>query len=77
MAILASIGAPGLPSAGMVTMIMVLQSVGLPIEAIAILLPVDRLIDAVRTAINVEGDLVGSVVIDHFSRQASLDHRSD
>lgn len=77
MAILASIGAPGLPSAGMVTMIMVLQSVGLPIEAIAILLPVDRLIDAVRTAINVEGDLVGSVVIDHFSKQASLDHRSD
>jgi len=55
MAVLASIGAPGLPSAGMVTMIMVLQSVGLPVEAIAILLPIDRLIDAVRTTVNVEG----------------------
>jgi Na+/H+-dicarboxylate symporter len=67
MAVLASIGAPGLPSAGMVTMVMVLQSVGLPIEAIGILLPVDRLIDAVRTTVNVEGDLVGSLVISRLS----------
>jgi Na+/H+-dicarboxylate symporter len=66
MAVLASVGAPGLPSAGMVTMIMVLQSVGLPVEAIAILLPIDRLIDAVRTTVNVEGDLVGAVIIHHL-----------
>lgn len=70
MAMLASIGAPGLPSAGMVTMIMVLQSVGLPVEAIAILLPVDRLIDAVRTAVNVEGDLIGSMVVDRIDSSA-------
>ncbi|OGX38434.1 MAG: glutamate:proton symporter [Omnitrophica WOR_2 bacterium RIFCSPHIGHO2_02_FULL_52_10] len=63
MAILASIGAPGIPSAGMVTMIMVLQSVGLPAEAIAILLPVDRILDAVRTMVNVEGDTIGSAVV--------------
>ena len=44
-AMLAAMGAPGIPSAGMVTMVMVLQSVGLPAEAIAILLPVDRLLD--------------------------------
>jgi Na+/H+-dicarboxylate symporter len=68
MSILASIGAPGIPSAGMVTMIMVLQSVGLPVEAIAILLPIDRLIDTVRTAVNVEGDLVGAVVINRLSQ---------
>jgi Na+/H+-dicarboxylate symporter len=49
-----------------VTMIMVLQSVGLPVEAIAILLPIDRLIDAVRTTVNVEGDLVGAVIIHHL-----------
>ncbi len=63
MAMIASMGAPGVPSAGMVTMVMVLQSVGLPAEAIAILLPIDRLLDTIRTAVNVEGDLVGSVVV--------------
>ncbi len=50
---LVSIGAPGIPSAGMVTMIMVLQSVGLPAEAVAILRPIDRLLDTVRTMVNV------------------------
>lgn len=60
---LAAIGAPGIPSAGMVTMVMVLQSVGLPAEAIAILLPIDRLLDTVRTMVNVEGDMVGSLVV--------------
>jgi len=62
-AMIAAIGAPGIPSAGMVTMIMVLQSVGLPVEAIAILLPIDRLLDAFRTTVNVEGDMVGSLIV--------------
>ena len=62
-AMLAAIGAPGIPSAGMVTMVMVLQSVGLPAEAIAILLPIDRLLDTLRTTVNVEGDMVGSLVV--------------
>jgi Na+/H+-dicarboxylate symporter len=62
-AMLGSMGAPGIPSAGMVTMVMVLQAVGLPAEAIAILLPIDRLLDAFRTAVNVEGDMVGSLVV--------------
>lgn len=61
---LASIGAPGIPSAGMVTMIMVLQAVGLPAEAVILLLPMDRLLDTVRTMVNVEGDMVGAVVVD-------------
>ena len=65
-AMLGAMGAPGIPSAGMVTMIMVLQSVGLPVEAIAILLPVDRLLDTFRTAVNVEGDMVGSLVVQKF-----------
>ncbi len=63
MAMIAAIGAPGIPSAGMVTMVMVLQSVGLPTEAIAILLPIDRLLDTLRTTVNVEGDMVGSLVV--------------
>ncbi len=68
-AIIASIGAPGIPSAGMVTMIMVLQSVGLPAEAIAILLPMDRLLDTVRTMVNVEGDMIGALIVQKMSRR--------
>ncbi len=65
-AMMAAIGAPGIPSAGMVTMVMVLQSVGLPVEAIAILLPIDRILDTFRTMVNVEGDLIGSLVVQHW-----------
>lgn len=67
-AMIAAMGAPGIPSAGMVTMVMVLQSVGLPVEAIAILLPMDRLLDTLRTAINVQGDMVGSLVVQKLVR---------
>lgn len=67
-AMIASMGAPGIPSAGMVTMVMVLQSVGLPAEAIAILLPIDRLLDTLRTTVNVEGDMIGSVVVQKLVR---------
>lgn len=67
-AMIAAIGAPGIPSAGMVTMVMVLQSVGLPAEAIAILLPIDRLLDTFRTAVNVEGDMIGSLVVQKWVR---------
>lgn len=71
-AMIASLGAPGIPSAGMVTMIMVLQSVGLPAEAIAILLPIDRLLDTVRTVVNVQGDMMISVVVDRYTREAEI-----
>jgi len=54
----------------MVTMVMVLQAVGLPAEAVAILLPIDRLLDTVRTAVNVEGDIIGSVVVQRFADRA-------
>ena len=71
-AMIASLGAPGIPSAGMVTMIMVLQSVGLPAEAIAILLPIDRLLDTVRTVVNVQGDMMISVVVDRHTREDNI-----
>ncbi|HEY9035175.1 MAG TPA: dicarboxylate/amino acid:cation symporter [Pseudomonadales bacterium] len=67
-AMVAAMGAPGIPSAGMVTMVMVLQSVGLPVEAIAILLPIDRLLDAFRTSVNVAGDMSGSLVVQRFAK---------
>jgi len=68
-AMVASIGAPGIPSAGLVTMLLVLQSVGLPVEAVAILIPIDRPLDALRTMVNVEGDTIGSCVVHKFTTQ--------
>jgi Na+/H+-dicarboxylate symporter len=62
-AMLGAIGAPGIPSVGMLSMVLVLESVGLPTSAIAILLPIDRILDTVRTAVNVEGDMVGSLIV--------------
>lgn len=69
-AMLGAIGAPGIPSVGMLSMVLVLESVGLPTAAIAILLPIDRILDTVRTAVNVEGDMVGSVIVDKLTRES-------
>ncbi len=66
-AMLGAIGAPGIPSVGMLSMVLVLESVGLPTEAIAILLPIDRILDTVRTAVNVEGDMVGSMIVQRLA----------
>lgn len=60
---IASIGAPGIPSAGMVTMVMVLQAVNLPLELLGILLPLDRLLDTFRTMVNVQGDSIGCLIL--------------
>ncbi|RIX45591.1 MAG: dicarboxylate/amino acid:cation symporter [Rhodocyclales bacterium GT-UBC] len=66
-AMLGAIGAPGIPSVGMLSMVLVLESVGLPTEAIAILLPIDRILDTVRTAVNVEGDMIGSLIVQELT----------
>ena len=66
-AMMSSIGAPGIPSGSMAAMQMVLLAVGIPLEGIAVLLLVERPLDAVRTAVNVEGDLVGSLVATRFA----------
>lgn len=66
-AMLGAVGAPGIPSVGMLSMVLVLQSVGLPTEAIALLLPIDRILDTVRTAVNVEGDMIGSLVVERLA----------
>ncbi len=63
---LAAVGAAGVPSAGLVTMIIVLRSVGLPLEGIAIIAGVDRLLDMCRTTVNVWGDSVGVAVVDRW-----------
>jgi Na+/H+-dicarboxylate symporter len=62
--IVASVGAAGIPEAGLVTMTLVFTSVGLPTQYIAILITVDWFLDRCRTAINVMGDMTVSAVID-------------
>ena len=64
-AMLASIGTAGVPGVGLVTLAMVLQQVGLPVEGIALIIGVDRLLDMMRTAVNVTGDAMVSVVVAH------------
>jgi Na+/H+-dicarboxylate symporter len=62
-ATLAAVGAAGIPSAGLVTMAIVLKAVGLPLEGIGMILAVDRILDMCRTTVNVWGDTVGCAVI--------------
>lgn len=62
-ATLASVGTAGVPGVGLITLSMVLQQVGLPVEGIALIIGVDRLLDMVRTAVNVTGDCMVSTVV--------------
>ncbi|MDP5145547.1 dicarboxylate/amino acid:cation symporter [Shewanella sp. ULN5] len=62
-ATLASIGTAGVPGVGLIMLAMVLNQVGLPVEGIALIIGVDRLLDMLRTAVNVTGDTVATVII--------------
>lgn len=68
-AILAGMGAAGIPEGGLVTMVMVLRAVAVPTAAIALLLPFDRILDRFRTMTNVWGDLVCAATVDHFTKK--------
>jgi Na+/H+-dicarboxylate symporter len=63
MATLASVGAAGVPAAGIITLAMVLKQIGIPLEGIALILGVDRFLDMCRTTTNIIGDMACSVVI--------------
>lgn len=65
-ATLASIGTAGVPGAGMVMLAMVLQSVGLPVDGIALVAGVDRIFDMGRTTVNITGDAACAVVVSHL-----------
>lgn len=65
-AVLASVGAPSTPGAGIVILGLVLQSVGIPTEGIALIIGVDRLLDMCRSAVNVTGDLTACIVMDRW-----------
>ncbi|TWT52838.1 Proton glutamate symport protein [Rubripirellula amarantea] len=65
-ALLASVGSAGIPHAGLVMMVIILQAVGLPIEMQGIILAVDRVLDMARTSVNVWSDSCGCAVIERF-----------
>ena len=68
-ATLASIGTAGVPGAGMVMLAMVLQSVGLPVEGIALVAGVDRIFDMGRTVVNITGDAACAVVVSNLQKK--------
>ena len=70
-ATLASIGTAGVPGVGLVMLAMVFNQVGLPVEGIGLIIGVDRLLDMVRTAVNVTGDAVVSCVVARSENQIS------
>ncbi|MEM7568424.1 MAG: dicarboxylate/amino acid:cation symporter [Pseudomonadota bacterium] len=70
---LASIGAAGVPSAGLILIPMVLSSVGLPIEAVALFAGVDRILDMMRTATNVTGDCMVATVVAKSEGELDMD----
>ena len=63
MSILASIGTAGVPGVGLIMLAMVFEQVGLPTEGIALILGVDRILDMMRTAVNITGDAIVSIFI--------------
>lgn len=77
MAVLASIGTAGVPGVGLVMLTMVLGQVGLPIEGIALILGVDRLMDMIRTAVNITGDAVVSTIVAKGEGQIDMDVYAD
>lgn len=72
-ATLASIGTAGVPSVGLVTLAMVLNSVGLPTEGIALIMGIDRILDMLRTAVNITGDAVCTTIVAHQEKAIKKD----
>lgn len=73
----ASIGAAGVPGAGIIMLVIVLQAVQVPVEGIALILGVDRILDMARTAVNVTGDAAVSVAVAHTEGKLGTLHFDD
>ncbi|MCY6369698.1 dicarboxylate/amino acid:cation symporter [Clostridium ganghwense] len=72
-ATLASVGTAGVPGVGLITLSMVLQQVGLPVEGITLVLGIDRILDMIRTAVNVTGDAAATVIMANSESELDLD----
>lgn len=68
---LASIGTAGVPGAGLIMLAMVLQSVGLPLEGLALVAGIDRVLDMFRTTVNITGDAAVAIVINESEKSAA------
>ena len=76
-ATLASIGTAGIPSVGLVTLSMVFDSVGIPVEAIALIMGIDRILDMLRTAVNITGDAVCTSIVAFQNKELDVDVFND
>jgi Na+/H+-dicarboxylate symporter len=76
-ALLASIGAAGIPAAGLVMISIILDAVGLPLEGVALILAIDPVLDMCRTCVNVWSDSCGAVVIAHSEGEIVLRNTAD
>lgn len=72
-AVMASIGTAGVPSVGLVTLTMVFNSVGLPVQAIGIIFGIDHILDMFRTAVNVTGDAICTIIVSFKNNSMDLD----
>ncbi|WP_339227434.1 dicarboxylate/amino acid:cation symporter [Oceanobacillus sp. FSL K6-2867] len=71
-ATLASVGTAGVPGVGLIMLAMVLQQVGLPVEGIALIIGIDRLLDMLRTSLNITGDATCAYIISENEKRSSL-----
>jgi Na+/H+-dicarboxylate symporter len=76
-ALLASIGAAGVPGAGIIMLVIVLKSIDVPVEGIALILGVDRILDMVRTSVNIMGDAAVAVAVAHMEGLLGEAHYDD
>ena len=72
-AVMASIGTAGVPSVGLVTLTMVFNSVGLPVQAIGIIFGIDHILDMFRTAVNITGDAICTIIVSFKNKAIDLD----
>ena len=75
-ATISSIGTPGIPGGSIVMLMIVLDSVGIPIEGLALILGIDRPLDMLRTVVNVTGDMTVSCVVDEGNKTETADHEA-